>query len=48
MNSGLAVDGWFCHCFDGYIADTDDDKHSCEAGRKPLSEADFYILPIKK
>ena len=40
VNSILAVDGWFCSCFDGYIADTNNDKHVCIAGKR-LIEADM-------
>ena len=32
LESDLAANGWFCHCFDGYLADAADDKHSCIEG----------------
>ena len=32
--SEFATDGWFCHCFHGYIANTATNQHSCVEGNK--------------
>ena len=48
VNSDLAVDGWFCHCFDGYVADTDNDQQACVPGKQPplVTDRFLYIIMI--